>query len=186
LRFYEASSGSIMIDETPLADLEVAAWRRQVGYVAQELILLHDSVLQNITLGDSRIDAAAVWQALDLAGARHFVEALPDGVHTVVGSEGAKLSGGQRQRIALTRALARRPQLLILDEATSALDSGTAEAISRKIVQLKGKVTIIVITHRGEYRDVADRLIRIDAGRIVEQSSPMQTMSAERPDTVPG
>ena len=186
LRFYEASSGSITIDDTPLVDLEVAAWRRQVGYVAQELILLHDTVLQNITLGDSRIDQAAVWQALDLAGARQFVEALPEGLHTVVGSEGAKLSGGQRQRIALARALARRPQLLILDEATSALDRVTAEAISREIVQLKGKVTIIVITHRGEYHDVADRLIRIDAGRIVEQSSPLQATMAKRPDTVPG
>lgn len=186
LRFYEASSGTITIDETPLVDLEVAAWRRQVGYVAQELILLHDTVLQNITLGDSRIDEAAVWQALDLAGARQFAEALPDGLHTVVGSEGAKLSGGQRQRIALARALAKRPQLLILDEATSALDTLTAKAISHEIVRLKGTVTIIVITHRGEYLDVADQVIRIDAGRIVEQSRPLTAMPAKEADAVSG
>ena len=186
LRFYEASSGTIMIDDTPLVDLEVAAWRRKVGYVAQELILLHDTILQNITLGDTRITEDAVAEALDLAGARHFVDALPEGVHTIVGSEGAKLSGGQRQRIALARALAKRPQLLILDEATSALDTTTAKAISSEIVKLKGTVTIIVITHRGEYLDVADRLIQIDAGRIVSQSCPMETVVPGQPETVPG
>jgi ATP-binding cassette subfamily C protein len=186
LRFYEASSGSITIDGTPLVDLEVGAWRRQVGYVAQELILLHDTVLQNITLGDSRIDEAAVWHALDLAGARQFVEALPEGVHSVVGSDGAKLSGGQRQRIALARALAKRPQLLILDEATSALDNVTAKAISLEIARLKGSVTIIVITHRSEYLDVADQVIRIDAGRIIEQSRPPAALAAKEAAGVPG
>ena len=186
LRFYEASSGTITIDDTPLVDLEVAAWRRKVGYVAQELILLHDTILQNITLGDPRITDDAVAQALDLAGARQFVDALPLGVQTVVGSEGAKLSGGQRQRIALARALAKRPELLILDEATSALDAATARAISSEIVKLKGTVTIIVITHRGEYLDVADRLIQIEAGRIVSQSCPMATVVPGERETVPG
>jgi ATP-binding cassette subfamily C protein len=186
LRFYEASNGAILIDDTPVVALEVAAWRRKVGYVAQELILLHDTILQNITLGDSRITDDAVAQALDLAGARQFVDALPLGVQTVVGSEGAKLSGGQRQRIALARALAKRPELLILDEATSALDAATAKAISSEIVKLKGTVTIIVITHRGEYLDVADRLIQIEAGRIVSQSCPMATAVPGERETVPG
>jgi ATP-binding cassette subfamily C protein len=164
----------------------LAAWRHKVGYVAQELILLHDSVLQNVTLGDPSIAEESVMLALELAGARAFVDALPEGVHTIVGSEGGKLSGGQRQRIALARALAKRPQLLILDEATSALDTRTAKAISEKIVQLKGTVTIIVITHRGEYLDVADQVIRIDAGRIIEQSRPPVAVAAKEAATVPG
>jgi len=187
LRFYEASSGSIMVDDKPLADLELAAWRRKVGYVAQELILLQDSVLQNVMLGDPAISEEAVMRALDLAGARSFVDALPEGVHTLVGSEGSKLSGGQRQRIALARALAKNPELLILDEATSALDTVTARAISSEVEQLKGMVTIIVITHRGEYLDVADRVIRIEAGRIIEQSSPVAAaaMAGQR-DAMPG
>ena len=186
LRFYEASSGSITVDDKPLADLKLAAWRRKVGYVAQELILLQDSVLQNVMLGDPAITEEAVMRALDLAGARSFVDALPDGVHTLVGSEGSKLSGGQRQRIALARALAKNPELLILDEATSALDKVTARAISSEVEQLKGMVTIIVITHRGEYLDVADRVIRIEAGRIVEQSSPMAAAVAGQRDAMPG
>lgn len=186
LRFYEVSGGSITIDDKPLTDLKVAAWRRKVGYVAQELILLHDSVLQNITLGDASITEDAVLRALDLAGAHGFVDALPEGVHTVVGSEGGKLSGGQRQRIALARALAKNPELLVLDEATSALDGPTARAISERVEGLKGTMTIIVITHRGEYLDVADRVIRIEAGRIVEQTSPMATAMAGKRDTVPG
>ncbi len=170
LRLYEPSSGSITIDGVELGDLDISAWRNRVGYVAQELMLLHDTIYNNVTFGDPSITEEDVTRALELAGAAEFVASLPKGIATEVGSGGAKLSGGQRQRIALARALARRPDLLIFDEATSALDRATAQAIQAEVERLKGLVTIIVITHRGEFLDIADQLIRIESGRIVETS----------------
>lgn len=172
LRLYEPSAGSITIDGIELADLDISAWRNRVGYVAQELMLLHDTIYNNVTFGDPSVTEEDVARALELAGAAGFVASLPQGLATEVGSGGAKLSGGQRQRIALARALARRPDLLIFDEATSALDRATAQAISAEVERLKGLVTIIVITHRGEFLDIADHLIRIESGRIIEQTTP--------------
>lgn len=172
LRLYEPSAGSIAIDGIELGELDISAWRNRVGYVAQELMLLHDTIYNNVTFGDPSVTEEDVARALELAGAAGFVATLPQGLATEVGSGGAKLSGGQRQRIALARALARRPDLLIFDEATSALDRATAQAISAEVERLKGLVTIIVITHRGEFLDIADHLIRIESGRIIEQSTP--------------
>src|SRR3546814_12795551 len=105
--FYQPRAGRVLVDGTPLSEVDLQAWRSLVGYVPQDLILFHDSVLANVTLGDPRLGEAEARAALEAAGAWDFVAALPEGIHGVVGETGAKLSGGQRQRIALAREIGR-------------------------------------------------------------------------------
>ena len=125
----------------------------------QELILLHDSIVANITLGDSTIDEDRVLDALRLAGAADFVTRLPQGLATEVGEKGARFSGGQRQRIALARALVHRPKLLILDEVTSALDAATEQEICENIMQISRSVTVLAISRRQAWIEIADRVL---------------------------
>jgi ATP-binding cassette subfamily C protein len=159
------ASGTIALDGTPLQDIDIKSWRGMIGYVPQDTILLHDSVLHNVTLGDKSLDEAAAERALRAAGAWDFVSRLADGVETVVGERGGKLSGGQRQRIVIARALINRPKLLILDEATSALDPDSEEAICRSMESLKGQLTILAISHNRAMVQAADRVYQLVDGR---------------------
>jgi len=165
LGLYQPRSGRVLLDETPLNDVDLQAWRGMVGYVPQELILFHDTVLANVTLGDPRLNEADVRRALEAAGAWDFVAALPEGLNSIVGEKGAKLSGGQRQRVSLARALAGRPKLLILDEVTSALDPRTERDICRNIDALSHDMTILAITHREAWAEIADRTYSLDRGK---------------------
>ena len=165
LGLYQPDGGRVEIDGVPLTEIDLQAWRTLVGYVPQELILFHDSVLANVTLGDPRLGEAEAREALELAGAWDFVRQMPEGLESVVGEKGAKLSGGQRQRIALARALAHKPKLLILDEVTSALDPDTERDICRNIAELAGNMTILAITHRPAWTDSADRIYRLENGK---------------------
>ena len=164
--FYLPAHGRILIDGMSIADVQLSKWRNKIGYVPQELTLLKGTVLENIALGDHSISADHVIEALRLAGALGFVEALPNGVHTDIGTMGAKLSGGQRQRISLARALVLKPKLLLLDEVTSALDDATEAEICDNIMQLSGKFTIVAITHRPAWTRIAKRLYRVLDGRV--------------------
>jgi ATP-binding cassette subfamily C protein len=166
LGFYQPRSGRVLVDGKPLTEIDLQAWRGMVGYVPQELILFHDTVLANVTLGDPRLGEAEAEAALRAAGAWDFVAALPEGLGSIVGEKGAKLSGGQRQRIALARALAGHPKLLILDEVTSALDPQTEADICRNIDALSDDMTILAITHREAWTDIADRTYRLDRGVV--------------------
>jgi ATP-binding cassette subfamily C protein len=166
LGLYQPQAGRILIDGTPLREIDLQAWRGMVGYVPQELILFHDTVLANVTLGDPRLGEEEARRALEAAGAWDFVSALPEGLQSVVGEKGAKLSGGQRQRISLARALAGSPKLLILDEVTSALDPGTERDICRNIDALSHDMTILAITHREAWTEIAERTYRLDGGGI--------------------
>lgn len=163
-------SGLVLIDDTPLKELDIKAWRRLVGYVPQETLLLHDSILHNVTLGDPELSDEEAESALRAAGAWEFVAGLPAGMHSTVGERGGKLSGGQRQRIIIARALVRRPSLLILDEATSALDPDSEAAICRTMERLRGKLTILAISHQAALVGAADKVYRLEKGRAVEQA----------------
>ncbi|MFT5699946.1 MAG: ATP-binding cassette subfamily C protein [Desulforhopalus sp.] len=156
--------GRVLIDETKLDVVDLKAWRRMIGYVPQETLLLHDTVLANVTLGDTKLTEANVEHALRDAGAWDFVMQMADGIHTVVGERGSRLSGGQRQRITIARALVHKPELLILDEATSALDPASEVEICQTLRQLSEKVTILAISHQTALLDAADRAYRLEGG----------------------
>jgi ATP-binding cassette, subfamily C, bacterial len=171
---YRPSSGRILIDGVDLKDISLSRWRSMIGYVPQELSLLHTTVAENITLGDSTYSEHQIWQALTLAGATEFIRELPQGLLTDVGEMGSKLSGGQRQRIALARAIVARPKLLILDEVTSALDPATEFDICQRINSLAGEFTVIAITHRPAWSAIATKLYNVSEGKVttVENREP--------------
>lgn len=156
--------GKVTVDDVDLSEIDVRAWRRLIGYVPQENLLLHDTVAANVTLGDAEVSAADVEWALRAAGAWDFVASLPDGVGTMVGERGARFSGGQRQRIMIARALAHRPRLLILDEATASLDPATEASLLATLAELRGEITVLAISHQPALMDAADRVYRVERG----------------------
>lgn len=164
--FYLPQKGRISIDGVAMQDVKLSAWRSKIGYVPQELTLLRGSIADNIKLGDVDISDDMVVEALRLAGALSFVQALPEGIHTDIGTMGAKLSGGQRQRISLARALVLRPKLLLLDEVTSALDDVSEAEICENILSLSGKFTIVAITHKPAWTRIAGRIYKVSGGHV--------------------
>jgi len=160
------TAGRVLLDDTALAECSLTEWRHMIGYVPQEILLLHDSVLNNVTLGDPALSEADTEWALRAAGAWDFVAAMPEGLHTVVGERGGKVSGGQRQRLCIARALVRRPKLLILDEATSALDPASEAALCDTLSGLRGSITVLAVSHQSGLADIADRVIHIENGAL--------------------
>jgi ATP-binding cassette subfamily C protein len=164
-------SGAVSIDDTPLSELSLKAWRQMIGYVPQENLLLHDSVLHNVTLDDPELSEQDAVQALQDAGAWEFVSDMAQGINSTVGERGTKLSGGQRQRTMIARALVHKPKLLILDEATSALDPENEAAIGKTMKTLHGRLTILAISHQTALVDAADRVYRLqDRGALLQES----------------
>jgi ATP-binding cassette subfamily C protein len=163
----QPQKGEVWIDDLKLSCVDLRSWRRLIGYVPQETLLLHDTVLINVTLGDKDITLTDVEDALRAAGAWEFISGLEEGVNSVVGERGHKLSGGQRQRIAIARALVHKPKLLILDEATTALDPETETAICATLRNLRGKITILAISHQPAMLEVADQAYRLQSGKAL-------------------
>ncbi len=163
--------GQIWIDETVLSSASVPHWQHQIGYVMQDTLLLHDTLRANLLLAKPEATEADLYKALEQAALLEFVHTLPLGLETVLGDRGLRFSGGERQRLALARALLRKPALLILDEATSALDNENENRIVQVIQQLRGQVTVLLITHRLAMVQKADQIVVLDQGRIVASGS---------------
>lgn len=155
-------SGTVRVDGIPLDRSNLRAWRSQAGYVPQEVILFNGTIRDNIRLGNPHARDEDIIAALEAANAARFVAALPNGPDTNVQDRGERLSGGERQRIALARTLVRNPVLLILDEATNSLDRETEAAVFEALSRLRGRVTIVLISHGKAALDLADHVIRMD------------------------
>ncbi|HSO61469.1 MAG TPA: ABC transporter ATP-binding protein [Desulfobacterales bacterium] len=175
--------GDIWIDGAPLSQIDIRSWREMIGYVPQENLLMHDTVFKNITLGEETISEPMVETALRDAGAWDFVQQMPKGIHSIVGERGSMISGGQRQRIAIARALVKRPKLLILDEATTALDPKTEKEICATLQQLKGRITILAISHQPTVVECADWAYHLKEGRLTRVKDPKGPMTQPEPLT---
>ncbi len=170
-RLYVPEKGRVAVDGIDLGLADPAWLRRQIGVVLQENVLFNRSVRENIALSDPAMGMELVMHAAQLAGADDFILGLPEGYDTIIGERGASLSGGQRQRIAIARALVTNPRILIFDEATSALDYESEAAIQANMRRICHGRTVILIAHRLSTLRVADRIITVEAGRIVEDGT---------------
>jgi ATP-binding cassette subfamily C protein len=168
LGLLKPSAGRITIDGEPLDSRRLHDWRQSVGYVPQETFLFHDTVRANLAWAQPGATEAELRAALRAAAAADFVDKLPQGLDTVLGDRGVRLSGGERQRLALARALLRKPSVLVLDEATSALDTQNERLIQDAIEQLHGELTIVIIAHRLSTVRMADQIVVLQDGQIVE------------------
>jgi ATP-binding cassette subfamily C protein len=168
----QPQEGQVLIDGIPLTTLDIRSWRQMIGYVPQETLLLHDTIMKNVTLGDPQLTENDVNGALCAAGILDFVMNMPERLESTVGERGGMLSGGQRQRIAIARALVHKPALLILDEATSGLDTETEAGIVETLRTLKGKLTILAISHQHALVDAADIAYHLQDGEAVLARDP--------------
>ena len=171
-RFYELGSGDILIDGIPIRDFTLSSLRNNISLVSQDVVLFNDTIRNNLAYGQLRSHTEEeLLRAAEAAHVLHFVNDLPGGLETMVGDRGVLLSGGQRQRIAIGRALLKNAPLLILDEATSALDTQSERRIQEALDVLMKDRTTLVIAHRLSTVEQADRIIVLDAGRIVESGT---------------
>ena len=169
--------GDIWIDAAPLSRIDIGSWRAMIGYVPQENLLMHDTVLRNVTLGEDAIGEADVEAALRAADAWDFVQGLPQGIHSVVGERGSMISGGQRQRIAIARALLMNPRILIMDDSTSSVDAETEYKIQAALEELmKGRTTFVIAQRISTVRS-ADKILLMDQGKLVAQGTHNELLS---------
>jgi len=170
-RFYDPSSGTILIDDVPLNKIDTGHYRSRVGMVLQEPYLFHGTLLENIRYGHHEAPISDVIAAAKAANAHDFICKLPQGYDTIVGERGHTLSGGERQRISIARAVLHNPRILILDEATSSVDTETERKIQEAIDRLTANRTVIAIAHRLSTLRKADRLLVMKDGHLVEEGS---------------
>jgi len=174
LRFYDPLSGRIRFDGVPLHKLDPHTLRRQIALVPQEAVVFAASARENIRFGRPDASDAEVERAADLALSREFIDRLPQGFDTPMGERGVTISGGQRQRLAIARAILRNAPLLLLDEATSSLDAESEMLVKAALEHLMQHRTTLVIAHRLATVLSCDRILVMEAGRIVEEGSHEQ------------
>ncbi|MFD1205133.1 ABC transporter ATP-binding protein [Sporosarcina contaminans] len=168
-RFYEPTTGEILVGDTPIQNVSLASWRSQIGYVAQESAMMAGTIRENLTYGlenPHEITDDQLWKVAEMAYADQFIRDFPKGLDTEVGERGVKLSGGQRQRIAIARAFLRDPKLLMMDEATASLDSQSEGVVQQALSRLMEGRTTFVIAHRLSTIVHADKILFIEKGRI--------------------
>ncbi len=178
-RFYDPQQGSILIDGTDVRRFDPKALRDHIGMVLQEPFLFNATAEENISYGDPDATEEKIHWAARQAGADDFIRDLPDGYQTLVGERGVKLSVGQKQRISIARALLKNPPILILDEATSSVDTITEKEIQAALAVAARDRTTILIAHRLSTTDIADRIVVLEHGRIVEQGAPEELMALD-------
>lgn len=166
-RFYQPTAGKITIDDQPIDNISLENWRSQIGFVSQDSAIMAGTIRENLTYGlEGDYTDDDLWQVLDLAFARSFVENMPDQLNTEVGERGVKISGGQRQRLAIARAFLRNPKILMLDEATASLDSESESMVQKALDSLMKGRTTLVIAHRLSTIVDADKIYFIEKGQI--------------------
>jgi len=178
-RFYEFDSGDILIDRQPLRDYSKSALRSAIGMVTQESFLFNGSIRDNLRLGKPSATDAELWEVLEAANAREFVDRLPEGLGTVVGERGVKLSVGEKQRVSIARALLKDPPILVLDEATASVDTRTERLIQQALDRLMEGRTSFVIAHRLSTVRHADQILVMDHGRIVERGTHEELLALD-------
>jgi subfamily B ATP-binding cassette protein MsbA len=176
----EATKGSVLIDEHPIAEYDLRSLRRRIGFMTQDALLFNATILENLTYGlEHEPSGAEIEKALTDSYCAEFIAELPEGLTTVVGDRGVRLSGGQRQRLALARAFLQEPDILILDEPTSALDSESEKYIQNALDQMTGRCTLVVIAHRLSTVQRADQIHVLEDGRVVESGKHDALLAAD-------
>jgi len=178
-RSYDVNGGRILVDGQDIRSVTQESLRAVIGIVPQDTVLFNDSIYYNLAYGRPGATRAEVEQAAEMAHIRTFIEGLPDGWDTVVGERGLKLSGGEKQRVAIARAMLKRPRILVFDEATSSLDSQTEQAIQQTLAEVAEDHTTLVIAHRLSTVVDADRILVLDAGRVIETGSHRRLLAAD-------
>jgi ATP-binding cassette subfamily B protein len=170
-RFYEVTGGKITIDDQDISQVSQVSLRQAIGIVPQDTVLFNDTIYHNIQYAKPGASEGEVRHAAQLANIHEFIESLPDGYDTVVGERGLKLSGGEKQRVAIARVVLKNPRIVVFDEATSSLDSHSEQVILQSLKDVAEAHTTLVIAHRLSTIVDADRILVMQAGRIVEQGS---------------
>ena len=177
-RFYDADKGQVLIDGIDVRDIDVQSLYHAVSYVSQDVFLFNDTVEFNLKIGKPDASDEELAAAMDISCVSDFIPLLPDGIHTVVGERGTRLSGGQRQRIAIARAVLSNAPILVLDEATSAVDMDLEQRILNNLKTLGRSRTIFGITHRLSLADLADRVLVLRDGTLVEEGTSLELAEA--------
>jgi ATP-binding cassette subfamily B protein len=171
-RFYDVQKGCVLVGGENVVDVTQQSLRAVIGSVPQDISLFHRSILENVRYGRPDASDTEVLRAIEAARCSDFINALPEGVATVVGNRGIKLSPGQRQRLAIARAFLKDAPILLLDEATSALDTESEEAVRHALDRLMRGRTVIAIAHRLSTLRSFDRIVVLQRGQIVEDGPP--------------
>jgi len=175
-RFYEVTSGRILVNDQDIRNITQKSLRATIGIVPQDTVLFNESIYYNIAYGRPDASCEEVFEAAKSAHIHNFIESLPDKYETTVGERGLKLSGGEKQRVAIARAILKRPEILIFDEATSALDSKSEKAIQEELKRIAANRTTLTIAHRLSTIVDADQILVMDRGKIIERGSHQELL----------